>query len=151
MTPRRPDGEGDDLMTVTAVDPILFASLDPPRLAGSRCATCGTVTFPAQAGCARCAGEDMAAVELADRGTLWTWTVQAFEPKAPYRVPEGGFTPYGVGYVDLGEVIIESRIVGDPAGFEIGLPMRLTLLPLWPGPDGSPVVTYAFQPAGEGV
>ena len=56
----------------------------------------------------------MAPVELADRGTLWTWTVQAFEPKAPYRVPDAGFTPYGVGYVDLGDVIVESRLVGRP-------------------------------------
>jgi uncharacterized OB-fold protein len=41
-----------------AVDVALFSSLDPPRLAGSRCATCGTVTFPAQAGCAKCTGTD---------------------------------------------------------------------------------------------
>ena len=135
-------------MTVTAVDPVLFSSLDPPRLAGSRCASCGTVTFPVQAGCAKCAGTDLVPVELADRGTLWTWTVQAFEPKPPYRVPESGFTPYGVGYVDLGEVIVESRLLGDPARFEIGMPMRLTLLPVRPGPDGAPVVSYAFEPAG---
>ena len=137
-------------MTATAVDPALFSSLDPPRLAGSRCANCGTVTFPVQAGCARCTGDDMTPVELADRGSLWTWTVQAFEPKAPYRAPEGGFTPYGVGYVDLGDVIVESRILGDLAALEIGLPMRLTLLPLWAGPDGSPVVSYAFEPVQAG-
>jgi uncharacterized OB-fold protein len=134
-------------MTVTAVDPVLFSSLDPPRLAGSRCANCGTVTFPVQAGCARCAGTDLVQAELADRGTLWTWTVQAFEPKAPYRAPDGGFAPFGVGYVDLGDVIVESRLLGDPARFEIGMPMRLALLPLWPGPDGAPVVSYAFEPA----
>ena len=91
----------------------------------------------------------MAPVELADRGTLWTWTVQAFEPKAPYRVPDAGFTPYGVGYVDLGDVIVESRLLGDPARFQIGMPMKLTLLPLWPGPAGGQVVTYAFQSAGD--
>lgn len=136
-------------MTATAVDPVLFSSLDPPRLAGSRCANCLTVTFPVQGGCAKCTGTDMAPVELADRGTLWTWTVQAFEPKAPYRVPETGFTPYGVGYVHLGDVIVESRILCDPAAFRIGMAMQLTLLPLWPGPDGSQVVTYAFQPTGE--
>ncbi len=136
-------------MTATAVDPALFSSLEPPRLAGSRCADCGTVSFPVQAGCAKCAGTATAPVELADRGALWTWTVQAFEPKAPYRVPDAGFTPYGVGYVHLGDVIVESRLVGEPAGFEIGMPMELTLLPLWTGPDGSPVVTYAFQPGGE--
>ena len=136
------------MMTVTAVDPVLFSSLDPPRLAGSRCASCGTVTFPVQAGCAKCAGTDLVQVDLADRGTLWTWTVQAFEPKAPYRAPEGGFVPYGVGYVDLGDVIVESRLLGDPARFEIGMPVRLTLLPLRAGPDGAPVVGYAFEPAG---
>jgi uncharacterized OB-fold protein len=137
-------------VTTTAVDAALFSSLDPPRLAGARCADCATVTFPVQAGCPRCAGTDQAVVELADHGALWTWTVQAYEPKAPYRAPAGGFTPYGVGYVDLGDVIVEARLLGDPAGFAIGMPMRLALLPLWPGPDGSPVVSYAFQPAGSG-
>jgi uncharacterized OB-fold protein len=130
----------------TSVDSTLFASLDPPRLAGARCATCGTVTFPAQDSCAKCTGSDMARVELPDRGTLWTWTVQAFEPKPPYRAPESGFTPYGVGYVDLGEVIVESRLTGDPSRLEIGRPMRLALLPIWPDSDGGDVVTYAFEP-----
>jgi len=135
-------------MTVIAVDPALFSSLDPPRLAGARCESCGTVTFPAQAGCAKCTGTEMTRVELPDHGTLWTWTVQAFEPKAPYRGPADGFSPYGVGYVDLGPVIVESRLAGDLAGFEIGMAMRLTLLPLWAGPDGAPVVSYAFASAG---
>jgi uncharacterized OB-fold protein len=135
-------------MSPTPVDRALFASLDPPRLAGSRCSTCGTVTFPAQAGCAKCTSTDMAPAELADRGTLWTWTVQAIEPKPPYRAPDMGFEPYGVGYVHLGDVIVESRLQGDPGEFEIGMPMRLTLLPLWTGADGSPVVSYAFQPDG---
>ncbi len=131
-------------MSVTAVEPTLFASLDPPRLAGSRCDACGTVAFPVQTGCANCAGSALSLVELPDRGTLWTWTVQAFEPKAPYRTPDTGFEPYGVGYVDLGEVIVESRLAGDSTGLEIGMPMRLTLLPVWPTDDGD-VVTYAFE------
>jgi uncharacterized protein len=135
-------------MTPTTVDDTLFASVDPPRLAGSRCGNCGTVTFPVQSSCAKCTGSDMTTVELPDRGTLWTWTVQAFEPKAPYRVPASGFTPYGVGYVDLGEVIVESRLAGEPNGLEIGLPMRLVLLPVWPDSSGGDVVTYAFEPEG---
>ena len=135
-------------MTPTTVDNTLFASVDPPRLAGSKCGNCGTVTFPVQSSCAKCTGSDMTTVELPDRGTLWTWTVQAFEPKAPYRVPASGFTPYGVGYVDLGEVIVESRLAGEPSGLEIGLPMRLVLLAVWPDSSGGDVVTYAFEPAG---
>lgn len=116
----------------------LFASLDPPKLAGAKCADCGTVTFPALTGCAKCAGSKMAPVELPDRGTVWTYTLQEFEPKAPYRVPVDGFVPYPVGYVDLGDIIVEARLIDDAP--EIGAPMRLTLLPLW-----DDVVTYAFE------
>ena len=138
-------------MTSTAVDPMLFASLDPPRLAGSRCASCDTVTFPAQAGCAKCTQENMAPVELADRGTLWTWTVQAFEPKAPYRVPEGGFTPYGVGYVDLGEVIVVTRFTeNDPGRLAIGTPVGLCAVPAYTDGDGTAVVSYGFAVAAAG-
>lgn len=132
---------------MTPVDATLFASLDPPRLAGARCAACGTVTFPAQDGCPQCARPGMATVALADRGELWTWTVQAFEPKPPYRAPAGGFEPFGVGYVHLGDVIVEARLTGDPAAFRVGQPMRLTLLPVWTDDAGVPVVTYAFEAA----
>jgi uncharacterized OB-fold protein len=129
-----------DMAQVIAVDPTLFASLDPPRLAGAQCVDCSTVTFPAASGCAKCAGAHMAPVELADHGTLWTYTVQEIEPKAPYRSPQDGFVPFAVGYVDLGDVVVETRLVGDT--HEIGAPMTLTLLPLW-----DDVVTYAFGPA----
>jgi uncharacterized OB-fold protein len=135
-------------MAVVPVEPALFASLDPPKLAGARCTNCGTVAFPVQTGCAKCTGSQLTPVELPDRGTLWTWTVQAFEPKAPYRVPESGFEPYGVGYVDLGEVIVESRLEGNQATFEIGQRMRLLLRPLWSLGSGDTVVTYAFEPDG---
>ena len=138
-----------------AVDPVLFSSLDPPRLAGSCCASCGTVSFPAQAGCAKCTGTDLARIELADRGTLWTWTIQAFEPKAPYRVPAGGFTPYGVGYVELAAlasgaaaVLVESRLtIADPGQLHIGGEMELVIVPFRQHADGSELVTFAFRPA----
>lgn len=135
-------------MTSVGVDAALFASLEPPRLAGTKCAQCGTVTFPAQDGCPRCAGSDMVPVELAERGALWSWTVQSFEPKAPYRPPADGFQPFGVGYVDLGDIIVEARLVGEETQWEIGLPMQLTLLPLWDGDGDTTTVTYAFAPAG---
>src|SRR5215212_149379 len=48
----------------TPVDATLFASLDPPRLAGSRCSGCGTVTFPATSSCPRCMEPSMAPYAL---------------------------------------------------------------------------------------
>ena len=41
-------------------------------------------------------------------------------------------------------MIVEARLAGDPAGLEIGMPMRLTLLPVWPATTDD-VVTYAFE------
>lgn len=130
-------------MTIpSAVFDALFTSLDPPRLAGTRCAGCGTVTFPVQSGCPRCTRTDMQIVTLPDRGTLWTFTIQSYEPKAPYRPPASGFADYGVGYIDLGDVIVESRLEGDLDRLQIGAPMQLILLRPWPEED---VVTYAFE------
>jgi uncharacterized OB-fold protein len=96
------------------VAPELFASLDPLTLAGSRCRACATVQFPPARQCAHCAASDPAPITLPTHGRVWTWTVQRFEPKAPYAAPPAGFAPYAIGYVDLGEVLVETLLqVGD--------------------------------------
>ena len=124
---------------------------ESPRLLGSRCDDCGTHTFPAQRGCPRCGSESMARVELADRGTLFTFTTQGYLPKEPYTGPEteDDFTPFALGYVELPrEVIVETRITeADPARLEIGMPVRLVIVPFRREPDGTQVLTYAFAPA----
>ena len=128
---------------VLPVDATLFASLEPPRLRGSRCGACGTVVFPSAGSCPRCSQAAMAPHVLADRGTVWTWTVQSFPPKPPYVPPAGGFVPFPVGYVDLGEVLVEAHLLVDRASLDIGTPVRLVLEPVT-GAAGTPVVTYAF-------
>jgi uncharacterized OB-fold protein len=60
------------------------------------------------------------------------------------------FTPFQLGYVELpGEVIIESRILGDSAALQIGLPMELTFVPLFTDANGDEVVCFAFRPLGK--
>ena len=72
-------------------------------LTGSRCLSCGTVAFPPARGCQSC-GNPTEQLELSPRGTVWGFTVQRFAPKSPpYVVPEGGFVPFAVGYVELPE------------------------------------------------
>ena len=121
------------------VTPELFASLEPLTLAGSRCTACATVQFPAARQCAHCAAADPAPITLPTQGRIWTWTIQRFEPKAPYTPPAGGFVPYAVGYVDLGEVLVESLLQvgdGEPA---IGDDVHLVRTPAAGGH-----FTYAF-------
>jgi uncharacterized OB-fold protein len=122
---------------------LIAGTADAPALIGSECARCGTVTFPRQASCPRCTSEDVRERRLGRRGTLWTWTVQCFEPKSPPYAGAEPFEPYGVGYVELpGEVRVEARLTeSDPARLRIGMEMELTLIPWGSG------VTYAFRPA----
>lgn len=94
----------------------------------------------------------MRVVPLASTGRLWTWTIQAFEPKPPYAA-DGPFEPYGVGYVELaaedgsGAVLVESRLVpADPGGMVIGAEMRLVFVPLRRDHAGAQIVTFAFEP-----
>ena len=124
------------------VAPGLFTwPAEEPRLIGSRCHDCGAVTFPARGSCPACTSLAVEERLLGRTGTLWSWTVQRFRPKAPYAGPDE-FEPYGVGYVELpGEVRVEARLtVADPDRLRIGMPMELVVVP-W-----GDRVTYAFAP-----
>jgi uncharacterized protein len=130
-------------------DGLIGGPPEASQLLGSRCRSCGVVTFPRQASCPACISIDVEEHLLARRGTLWTWTIQCFPPKSPpYAGSEEDFEPYGVGYVELpGEVRVETLLTeADPERLRIGMPMELTLIPA-PGKPG--MVTYAFRPADE--
>ena len=134
---------------LAVADGLIGGSADAPELIGSRCSRCGVVAFPQQASCPACTSQAVEASRLGRRGTLWTWTIQCFEPKSPpYAGAAEPFEPYGVGYVELpGEVRVEARLTeADPARLRIGMPMELTLIQA-PGRDG--VMTYAFRPVEE--
>jgi uncharacterized OB-fold protein len=132
---------------VPVADGLFTWPAGEPQLIGSSCRGCGATVFPKQGSCPRCTETDVEERLLPRRGTLWTWTVQGFRPKAPY-VGEDDFQPYGVGYVELpGEVMVEARLTeADPERLAIGAEMELTVVPFRRGPDGAEVVTFAFQP-----
>ena len=129
------------------VDETLFESAHPDSaLVGAKCTGCGTVTFPVPDSCPRCGGSAMGTAVLPREGTLWSYTVQSFAPKTPFRTVEP-FTPFGVGYVDLGEVIVESRLtVADADALTIGTALRLTTIVNHLDEDGTEVRTFAFEP-----
>src|SRR5262249_56630093 len=106
MTTAPPRRTEIDMTRVPVADRLFTWPADDPQLIGSRCTACGIVTFPAQASCPRCASTDMAEHLLARRGRLWAWTTQDFPPPAPPYAGASGkaFVPFGVGYVDLGDV-----------------------------------------------
>jgi uncharacterized protein len=141
-------------MTTVPIAEGLFTWPDPSHLVAGSCRACGTTTFPRQGSCPNCTGTDVREVALATRGTLWTWTIQGFEPKPPYA-GDGPFAPYGVGYLELAAldegasaVLVESRLtVADPEQLHIGAEMDLVVVPLRRDADGNEIVTFAFQAA----
>lgn len=139
-------------MTAAAIDPDIMQITDGAvRLLGGRCESCGETTFPRPDSCRGCGGDRVVPVGLADRGVLWSWTIQRFPPPSPPYVPAGDeFTPFGLGYVELpGEVIVEARLTeSDPACLRIGMPMRLTGLQV-PDGTGGTATTFAFAPDDE--
>ena len=136
---------------VPVADGVFTWPSDAPRLIGSRCVTCGNHMFPVQNGCPKCTGEETETVELGNRGTLWTWTVQGFPPKSPPYAGDADpktFQAFGVGYVELpGEVKVEARLTeADPEKLKIGMEMELVIVPLTTDDQGNEVVTFAFAP-----
>ena len=124
---------------------------DKPALLASRCQDCGIASFPVAQSCAACSGQNVAPEELPGRGTLWTWTVQQFMPKTPYKSDETmeTFKPYGVGYVELpGGVRVEGRLTeSDPEKLRIGMDMDVVFETYRTEDNGDEVISFFFKPA----
>ena len=137
-------------MQTPFADDVLTWPSDDPQLIGARCPECAAVTFPRQDSCPRCGSVAMAEHLLPRTGTLWTFTTQEFLPKEPYAGGETveTFRPFGVGLIQLGnEIRVESRLTeADPEVLEIGMEMRLVTIPFRTDPDGTEIITYAFEP-----
>ena len=139
--------------TVPIAEGLFTWPSNDPRLLGSKCSNCGVVTFPAQNSCAACSGTETESIELARRGTLWTFTLQCFLPnRPPYDGPETPetFKPFGVGYVELpDQTRVQTRIkTEDVEKLHVGMEMEL-VVEKYIERDGKDVVSYFFTPVDE--
>ena len=108
-----------------------------PQLIGGRGGD-GRIRFPMPSGDA---AANFEAVALSRSGTLWSWTIQQFEPKRPPYQGPVPFVPFMLGYVELpGEVIVETRLDGIAAP-RIGMPLTLRIVAF----DATRSI-YAFGP-----
>jgi uncharacterized OB-fold protein len=121
-------------------------------LVGSRCGGCGHHYFPKSLSCRnpRCETKEVHEVLLGRRGHLYSYTVQAYQPPALFRMDP--WAPYVIGLVELPEGL---RVLGmltgcEPEGVEIGMPLQVVAEPLHRDPSGRAVITYKFSPVGGG-
>lgn len=111
-----------------------------PRLIGGRCGKCQAQSFPRAAVCTNCLSEDIAAVELAEQGTLYSYSIV-------HQAPKGWTVPYALGYVDLpGDIRVLAHLDAPADKISIDMPMRLGVGVVGADPAGAPLYSYTFQP-----
>lgn len=118
---------------------------DVPVLLGSACAACGERFFPRRRLCPVCL-DRTADVDLSGHGTLYSHTYVHVPFFGRRKVDSGG---YGVGQVDLPEgVRIQTVLTGDPASWNIGMPVRIDL-DVVEEREADQVVIFRFRPEPE--
>jgi uncharacterized OB-fold protein len=134
-----------------------------PALLGSRCTTCGTLSFTkATLFCPNpaCAGSEFEDVPLSNRGTIWSYTDARYKPPPPYVPTSDPFEPFAIAAVELEKekIVVLGQIVPGVSVDElrIGQQVELVIDTLFTAPnaDGEPVdeVIWKWRPvaAGEG-
>ncbi|MBT6124774.1 MAG: hypothetical protein HOH70_06210 [Halieaceae bacterium] len=116
------------------------------HLVGARCNTCRELYFPTTQTCRnpKCARDDLESVWLALNGTLYSYTIQYYQPPALFRVDN--WEPYAIGLIDLDDGVRVSGILSGIAFEDIRIGDRVTLgaLPLYIDEHGVQRMTYAF-------
>ncbi len=125
---------------------------ETPRLKGSKCRQCASVSFPQQASCAKCTANDSELIDLPTDGILWSWTTQEFPPASPPYigcVQPADFKPFYLGYVQLGDLVcVQSRLtLAADVTPEIGMPLELHIEEFAEASDGGVITSYAFRNA----
>jgi uncharacterized protein len=122
---------------------VLDGESHAPHLVANECVACGARFFDRRNACASCSGTEFAKVPVATEGVVRSFTI------VTYAAP-GVDVPFVAAVVDCDGTSVRGNIVNcppDPDHVRLGMPVRLTTVPV--GTDGAGVeaVSYGFEPA----
>jgi uncharacterized OB-fold protein len=121
-----------------APDLVTLDAKGAPRLIGGRCRGCAAISFPRAAVCTNCLSEDIETFELANEGSLYSYSIV-------HQAPKGWTVPYALGYVDLPSNVRVLAHLDSPADkITINMPMRLSVGVVGADPSGVPLLSYTF-------
>ena len=136
---------------VPVIDGLFEVVAGEARLAGSHCVSCGALYFPRAISCRNpaCRDKQVELSFLPNTGTLYSYTIQHYQPPPLFRIDD--WAPYALGVVDLGEGL---HVMGMLTGvaldaITIGMPLRMVVEPLYRDAERGDVLTYKFAPLGE--
>ena len=131
---------------VPVVPGLLTLDSSGAHLVGARCKTCLELYFPATQTCRNpiCVSNDLESTRLASSGTLYSYTIQYYQPPALFKIDHS--EPYAIGLVDLDDGVRVSGVLSDIAFDDIRIGDRVTLgaLPLYIDDSGLQRMTHAF-------
>ena len=137
---------------VPVAEDLFRLTPDGPALLGTRCSGCGTHYFPQSLSCRnpQCQDKVVEPVELGRRGSLYSYTVQAYRPPALFKMEP--WAPYVIALVELPEGL---RVLGMLTGCQIdevriGMPVALVIETLYTDEHGRDVATYKYAPSAAG-
>ena len=112
-------------------------------LLGTRCRNCQVYVFGPAVFCQACTSSDLEAVELSQRGTLYSFTI--------VRVPPSGWpgdVPYFLGQVELpeGPQVLAEVIGCQENDLKIGLEVELALRSVAPEDSRTAKAVYKWRP-----
>ncbi len=115
---------------VSAFTRPFWEALTAGRLITTRCAACGTLSFPPRNLCRECWSQNLDWVALAPHGRLYSFT--------RVHVVPGAFSadaPYAIGIVDLVDgVRLMCRMMGEVSAADLDGPVRMAVLRYDDGP-----------------
>jgi uncharacterized OB-fold protein len=128
-----------------------FTTGDDPALLGSRCESCGTFAFPAEASFCRnpdCDGQEFETVELSRRGTIWSYTDARYQPPPPY-VAADPYVPFCLAAVELAaeKLVVMGQLVAGVSveDLTVGDEVELVVDTLY-SEDEDDVLVWKWQP-----
>jgi uncharacterized protein len=116
-------------------------------LIGTRCRTCGEVTWYRRPVCLNCQSEEVEEILLNRRGKLWAFTQLHFKSPPPYEAPEP-YVPIIVGFVELSEGLRVLSLLTD-CNFDklrIGMDMEMIVEKAYEDSAGNEIVVHKFKP-----
>ncbi len=124
---------------------------EEPRLIGNRCKSCDSIFFPKVESCRNpyCKKtEPLEEVAFGSKGKLFTFTVNYFQPPAPYHAPDP-FVPYANGWIELPEGVRVHTMIApgyDEKSLKIGMEMELIIDKLYEDAEGNEVMSWKYKP-----
>jgi uncharacterized OB-fold protein len=126
-----------------------------PHLLGTRCTTCGTVSFPPEELTCRnpsCSGDGFEDIELSRTGTIWSYTDAAYQPPDPFIATTDPYEPFAIAAVHLAAEdmvvlgqVVEGIGVGD---LHTGMEMELVTETLYTE-DDTDYLVWKWRPTGD--